>query len=195
MSCSTFDVKAYFLGDVDRQEKSACESHLAGCAPCREELQRLQLTNAALLSIPDEEIPQRIAFVSDRVFEPRWWQRVWHSGPAMGFASAALLAGAILVHGYTRPAAVNVAAAPVDTAQMERRIDETVNRRVQVAVLKAVGDVEARDAQRSAKLLEAAEKRFDFHRRADLVAAQETIRLYQQQVGRLMYAYNDGAKP
>ena len=68
------------------------EDHVRGCQSCREELDRLNLTRSALASLEDEEIPRRIAFVSDRVFEPRWWQTMWHSGPVMGFASAAVLA-------------------------------------------------------------------------------------------------------
>ena len=78
------------------------EDHVRGCQSCREELDRLNLTRSALASLEDEEIPRRIAFVSDRVFEPRWWQTMWHSGPVMGFASAAVLAAAILVHGFER---------------------------------------------------------------------------------------------
>ena len=103
MSC-LIDLKAYVLGEVTRQERGMVEDHVRGCQSCREELDRLNLTRSALDSLEDEEIPRRIAFVSDRVFEPRWWQTIWHSGPVMGFASAALLAGAILVHGFERPA-------------------------------------------------------------------------------------------
>ena len=105
MSCSIDDLKAYVVGEVTRQERSVVEDHVRGCQSCREELDRLNLTRSALASLEDEEIPRRIAFVSDRVFEPRWWQTMWHSGPVMGFASAAVLAAAILVHGFARPAA------------------------------------------------------------------------------------------
>ena len=186
MNCSSIDLKAYFLGELDRGGKSACDEHITRCEECHDELDRLRLTHAALLAMPDEEIPQRIAFVSDRVFEPRWWQTMWSSGPAMGFASAVLLACAILAHGYTRPMPVVTApvAAVIDTAKIDRQI--------QAAVVKAVADLETRNAAGSAKLVEAAEKKFEFHRRADMVAAQETIRMYQQQMGRLMVAYNGG---
>ena len=43
---------------------------------CREELARLRLTLDALSTLREEEMPRRIAFVSDKVFEPRWWQSV-----------------------------------------------------------------------------------------------------------------------
>jgi len=77
MSCTWVDVKAYFLGELAASEKSSLEGHLHGCQSCREELERLNLTRTALLSLEDEDVPQRIAFVSDKVFEPRWWQTMW----------------------------------------------------------------------------------------------------------------------
>ena len=46
------------------------EAHIKSCTPCREELERLDCTQATLFSLRDEEIPQRIAFVSDKIFEP-----------------------------------------------------------------------------------------------------------------------------
>ncbi len=96
MNCSSVDVKAYALGEPSGIPGEA--THIESCEHCREELQRLRLMQSALLSLKEEEIPQRISFVSDKVFEPRWWQRIWHSAPAMGFASAAVLAAAIFVH-------------------------------------------------------------------------------------------------
>jgi anti-sigma factor RsiW len=187
MNCSV-DVKAFALGEVGDLEKAACEQHLAQCQDCRDEVDRLHLTQSALLALPDEEVPRRIAFVSDRVFEPRWWQTMWRSGPVMGFASAAMLAFAILAHGYVRPAPVFVTAptAQIDTASIERNVDK----RIQSAVAKAVVEIEAQDAARSAKLLDAAEKRYTVQQNT-LTAASETIRLYQQQMGRMMYAMND----
>ncbi len=190
MSCSCVDLKAYVLGEMDRQAADACETHIADCTACREEADRLKLTQSALFSLPDEEIPQRIAFVSDQVFEPRWWQTIWRSGPAMGFASAALLAGAILVSAFTRPAPIAAPVARLDTAAIERRIDEKVAQRVQSAVATAVSAAETRLNSRNAEVLAAAEKRFEFQRHADLVAAQETINLYKNQMGRMMVAAN-----
>jgi hypothetical protein len=190
MSCPSIDLKAYSLAEMDRQEMASIEEHLHGCQTCREELERLDLTKAALFSWPDEEPPRRIAFVSDAVFEPRWWQRIWHSGPVMGFASALVLAAAILVHAGTRPTPV-LLPAPVNVANINRQVQMQVEDRVHVAVVKAVADLEQRQAKQTVQLLEAAEKRFEFQHRADLVTAQETIRLYQQQVGRMMVAYNN----
>ncbi len=192
MNCSSVDLKAYFLGEAAPAEKGSVEDHVRACESCREELDRLKLTETALRSIEEEEIPQRIAFVSDKVFEPRWYQTIWRSGPAMGFASAVLLTAAILVHGFSvngvaRPAAT------VDTAQIEQRIEREVNSRLDAAVTKAVADTQAKQTQQMAAMLDAAEKRFESKRKDDLAVAQQAARYYDQQLGRLMTAANDRA--
>jgi anti-sigma-K factor RskA len=126
MSCSSDQLKDYFFGELGAEERFAVEQHVAVCSGCREDLNTLALTRGVLLSIPDEEPPRRIAFVSDKVFEPRWWQKLWTSGPQLGFASACVLAVAILVHGYapgkpqsqpqTAPAVAGIDQAYVDAA-------------------------------------------------------------------------------
>ena len=70
MSCSPFDLRDYYLKELTDPQQRQVESHVKDCSACREELERLRLTQAALFSLRDEEIPQRIAFVSDPVFEP-----------------------------------------------------------------------------------------------------------------------------
>jgi hypothetical protein len=79
-----------------------------------------------LASLEDEEIPRRIAFVSDRVFEPRWWQTMWRSGPVMGFASAALLAARFWCMDLKRGPQLG---AVVDAAQIEKQVESRVNAR------------------------------------------------------------------
>ena len=55
----------------------------------------------ALFSLREEEIPQRIGFVSDQIFEPSPWRRgwaaFWGSAARLGFASAAMLSVALVV--------------------------------------------------------------------------------------------------
>lgn len=187
MSCSIVDVKAYFLGEMEARDKVQVEGHLGACAECREELERLGVMRTALQALPEEEVPHRIAFVSDKVFEPRWWQAIWRSGPAMGFASAALLAGAILVHGFTRPPVI-VGAAPtvvasVDTEQIDKRIDLEVAKRVDAAL--------AQQKQRTEQMLQASEKRYEQRRQKDLVEFQQVMRYQNQQMNHWMVASND----
>jgi hypothetical protein len=188
MNCSSVDLKAYFLGEVDRAEKSSVEDHVRGCQSCREELERLKVTDAALRSLADEEAPQRIAFVSDKVFEPRWYQTVWRSGPAMGFASALLLAAAILVHGFSvNGPARQIAAPTVNTAQIEQRIEREVNNRLDAVV--------AKQRRETAEMLEAAEKRFETKRQTDLAVVQQAAQYYNDQTARLMVAANRQETP
>jgi anti-sigma factor RsiW len=194
MSCSMVDIKAYFLGELEGRDKAAAESHLGGCGECRDEMERLGVMRSALEALPQEEVPRRIAFVSDKVFEPRWYQAIWKSGPVMGFASAALLAGAILVHGFAqRPEGSTLAAKPVvavlDTAQMDRRIQEQVREQVGKRVDAAI----AEQKQQTAQLLEASEKRYEQQRQKDLAAVNQVVRYYDQQMARWMVASNDQA--
>jgi len=191
MSCTTVDVKAYFLGELPASERSSLEGHVHGCQSCREELERLNLMQTALLSLEDQDVPQRIAFVSDKVFEPRWWQTMWRSGPAMGFASALMLAAAILVHTYARPVAQPATISTVDTAQIDERIQREVGARVDAAVAKAVSQTEARQTEQIARVLDAAEKRIESQRRSDMAVVQQAARLYEQQTARLMVAVNN----
>ena len=92
MSCASneIDLKAYVLGEAPQEERRAVELHLKSCPTCQEEAARLGFLQSSLLALRDEEVPRRIAFVSDKVFEPSWLQRFWQSGARLGFASAAL---------------------------------------------------------------------------------------------------------
>ncbi len=195
MSCDV-DLKAYVVGAATREERKAAEDHVRGCQSCRDELDRLNLTKSALLSLEDEEIPRRIAFVSDRVFEPRWWQTMWQSGPAMGFASAALLAAAILAHavlanGFARPVAP-VMGASLDAAKIEQRVEAQVNSRLDAAVAKAVNQAQAKQSAEFAKALNATETRYKLQRQSDLATVQQAAEYYEKQMGRFLVASNQG---
>ena len=185
MSCEV-DLKAYVVGEVTRNERGVVEDHVRGCQSCREELDRLNLTRSMLASLEDEEIPRRIAFVSDRVFEPRWWQTMWRSGPMMGFASAALLAAAILAHGFeARPAAIPAA---VDAVQIEKQVESRLNARVQAAV----NEAQAKQTAEFSKVLNATQTRFEAQRQADMASFLQADEYRQKQIARLEVASNEG---
>ena len=124
MNCSDPkpDWNAYALGELMAPKRREAEAHLAVCETCRDELATLRLTLDTLSTLREEEVPRRIAFVSDKVFEPRWWQALWNPT----FAAACVLAVAILVHAATRPTAVTQAqidaAVTQAVAQMEDRL-------------------------------------------------------------------------
>jgi hypothetical protein len=155
MSCSPFDLRDYLLQELaGPQQRRQVEAHVKTCAPCREELDRLRITEAALLTLADEEIPQRIAFVSDKIFEPSPWRRwlaaFWNSGARLGFASAAMLSASLVLFALKPapapalsmirpavPAAVTVTqAAAVSEAAAVPEAD--IQRRIQAAVEEAV---------------------------------------------------------
>jgi anti-sigma factor RsiW len=124
MNCESYDWKAYALGELDRADRKEAEAHAALCADCREEAATLRLTLDTLSTLREEEMPRRIAFVSDKVFEPRWWQKIWNPN----FAAACVIAAAILVHAFARTGE--------SSARTQAQIDAAVN--------KAVAEVEAR---------------------------------------------------
>ena len=147
MSCSPFDLKDYFLKELATPQSLQVEEHMKTCSGCREELDRLRLTEAALFSLRDEEIPQRIAFVSDKIFEPspvrRWFSAFWGSAGRLGFASAAMLSAALVFSSVNKPAPApgkdrvviqpTVATGPTE-AEIQKRIDTAVAKAVDRAV-------------------------------------------------------------
>jgi len=182
-------LKDYFFEELPAQERALVEEHLKQCPGCREEVERLRLTGSALATLREEEPPRRIAFVSDQVFEPGWWQRLWQSGPQLGFAAAAMLSLAILVHAFVRPAPT--APAPLDGAALEARISAEVAQRLEPAIAAAIAASEARQAQRAAQLVKETEERLDFDRRADRVAFEETLSVLQKKFNVLYLASAD----
>jgi len=129
MSCpspeSKPDWKAYALGELNPETRVQAEAHAATCSACSEELAALRLTLDMMSTLREEEIPRRIAFVSDKVFEPRWWQRLFNPT----FAAASVIALAILVHAFVRP-----------------NTDAQVQAKVNAAVTKAIAQLDDRRA-------------------------------------------------
>jgi len=170
MSCSPFDLRDYLFGELAEAERRQVDVHVRSCGGCQEELERLRITQSTLLELRDEEVPQRIGFVSDPVFEPsgvrRFWRAFWRSGPRLGFASAAMLSAALVIFTFFRPA---VAVPPVNAAQLDAaKIEQQVSERVAAEVHKAVVESEARQEQKTAASLAAAEVRFERQRAADV---------------------------
>lgn len=160
MSCSPFDLKDYFLQELPSPQRVQVEAHVKTCLPCREELERLQLTGVALFSLRDEEIPQRIAFVSDQIFEPsplrRWFSGLWGSTARLGFASAAMLSLSLIyfatTFATTRPAPAPDRTAVATMAAVTPSAQE-IQQQIQQAVAKAVAEVEARHEQSQKQLV------------------------------------------
>lgn len=199
MSCSEIDWKAYVLDEMSAGDRLRAHEHAEACAACGEELERLQLTRAALLAVADEEIPRRIAFVSDKVFEPGWWQRLWTSAPRLGFASAAMLSIAILVSALTRPGPAPVGP-PVqpDRAQVASLVEQELQRCLPVAVKAAVStalvEADRRNEVKTRQLLAATEQRLEFDHRAEMLAVSDRLTILNRQLKKAYMANNGPAE-
>src|SRR5207302_9097591 len=137
MSCSPFDLRDYFLQELPSAQSLQVETHVKTCDACREELHRLQATQSALFTLRDEAIPQRIGFVSDKIFEPspapRWLAAFWGNTARLGFACAAMLSAALIYSASLRPtapapqpAAVTTSSSTVTAAEIDARIHDAV---------------------------------------------------------------------
>ncbi len=159
MTCSPFDLRDYFLRELPDPQQRQVEAHVKLCQPCREELDRLRVTEAALLCLREEEIPQRIAFVSDKIFEPspwrRWWNAFWGSAARLGFASAAMLSAAIVIYAMRPVGSVGQAIAlPSPPPQIVQTIsDAEIQSRVDAAVSVAMSKVDRRQTEKTASLM------------------------------------------
>lgn len=185
MSCSPFDLRDYVFGELDSAQARSVETHGRQCASCADELARLRITETALFSLRDEEMPRRIAFVSDQVITPhiweaRWWHAWWNSAPRLGFASAAMLSMAILAHALIERPAVPASPAPaptVITAQVDQAL---IDQRVAVAVAQAVANLEAQQQTRLASTVQQVEKRYSALRQEDLMTLEASFNLNNQ---------------
>src|SRR5271165_205409 len=151
MTCP--DVRALLFDNLPEPEKERLRAHVSGCEACRVETERLKATTQALRAVPDEEPPVRIRFVSDRVFEPSWWQRLNpFGGPGLlahaALAMSTLAAAAILITtqlgGHAAQSGAQAASVSVNQAAIDQKVQQAVDARLSGAVAQAVREVEAR---------------------------------------------------
>jgi anti-sigma factor RsiW len=196
MTCSPFDLKEYLFGELNAEQRESVDRHLLACSNCQDELAALSATRSAILCMHEEEPPRRIAFVSDKVFEPRWWQKIFASGPQLGFASAAMLATAIVFHAVHTPAALQVATpAPVAVAQIDRKaIEAELAKRVDAAVAKVSGEIEAKQSEKLLRMVSARLAQSDRRYETDLKTVAEYLdRLDKKNASIRLSAY-DGVR-
>lgn len=184
---SDIDLKAYLFGELAEEERRRVAAQLEKDPALRAEYARLEQTQAMLGFVQDEELPRRIAFVSDKVFEPSWWQRFLASGPQLGFASAALLALAMVGHGWlSRPVAPAMQAAKFDEAVVRQVVAAEVSQRMN-DVLRQVSNVpnsDVKTAQLIAIAMKQAEKRAELDRAADRLTIEENFNLLRRLISR-----------
>jgi anti-sigma factor RsiW len=201
MSCSPFDLRDYVLKELSDPERKQVEVHIKGCQGCREEWERLRLTEAALFSLREEEIPQRIAFVSDKIFEPSPWRRAWAafwgSAARLGFASAAMLSVALVVFAVMRPAVPapaplalassgNVKAVAMSGDEIQRQIQAAVTAseaRQQQKFLQAVAEMRREDLKERQELAGLAAAALDLSTRRGLAVERSSYDFPRAQKG------------
>ncbi|MDE3198056.1 MAG: hypothetical protein KGN84_17035 [Acidobacteriota bacterium] len=170
-------LRDYAFDELPAADRPGMERHIAECGECAAELDRLQLTTAALRVLPSREAPQRIAFVSDKVFEPspfaRFFPGIWNSAARLGFASACVLAAALIVSAYHRTAP----GASPEVRTIVQKVDVS-QQRIDAAIAKAVAEVHEDDARVTNAALEQAELR---HRREHL-ALLDAVRVLQDRL-------------
>jgi anti-sigma factor RsiW len=192
MSCSPFDLRDYFLKELPDSERRQMEAHVRNCRPCLEELDRLRLTEAALFALREEEIPRRIAFVSDKVFEPspwrRWWAALWASTARLAFASAAMLSIAIIVSAL-RPVA-QIAVRPGAPQVVKAVSDTEIQSRIDTAVAKAVAQVDARQTEKTKQLVADLE-----NTRQRLLLAADEFDYYQRRANAIRISASNYGPP
>lgn len=167
-------LRDYAFEELPAGERSVVEQHLAVCSECSMELDRLRMTTTALRTLPDQEVPQRIAFVSDRVFEPSWWQRFRNSGAQMGFASVCVLASAIVVSAW------HFAGSKTTEVRTIVQTASVPQEQINAAVAKAVAQVREEDA----RVIQAAEQKRDAEYRVQMNAVSESFSVLQKRLNR-----------
>ena len=181
-------LRDYAYEELNADDRRAMEQHLAACGDCALELDRLRITTAALRTLPDREIPQRIAFVSDRVFAPsavsRWLGGFWNSAARLGFASACVLGAALVVSAYHRPAP------EVRTIVQTAATAADVSKQINDAVAKAVAQVRIDDAKMTEAALAVSERKHDQEHRALMVAMGENLAVMQKRLNTWTIASN-----
>lgn len=193
MTCSPFDLKDYFFGELDKRQRALVDEHLGTCGACREELDALSATRSAVMCMREEEPPRRIAFVSDKVFEPRWWQKLFASGPRLGFVSAAMLAGAIVIHALQAPAVIQPPAAPTVAQVDQKMLEAEVTKRVQAAVDAAYAQGELRQTERLLQVVNARIAQSDREHRMTLRTIAHYLETMEKRNSNVRKAYFEPA--
>jgi hypothetical protein len=108
-----------------------------------------------------------------------------------------MLSCALVVTALYRPAPAP--AGPTQVSQVDKARLETLpgdlDRRVQVAVEKAVAESEMRQAEKTAKLIQAVEKRAEMDRQGLLVAVWQNMEVFRKERNLYMHAVNDLTAP
>jgi Putative zinc-finger len=207
MNCP--DVRDLHFGELSGPEQQRIREHLRTCEDCRLEAERLNLVVASVKDLPAEEPLTRIRFVSDKVFEPTWWQRFfgldrrfwgWQAAfslPLWIMAAILLGTGAIPGRAPMSPTGAQYQKAhlaqpttqqQVTQEQIEARVQRLVDERVGVAVAKAVSEIEVRQREQTRTELSAFRSRYQRDQAQFHEAAYSFYRNLDQKMNRVALA-------
>lgn len=185
------------LDEAGSEERKQIDAHLAGCAGCRAELVNLRLTRKLLVQgLPQEEMPQRIAFVSGEAAKGglRGWlgSRTFAIPVAVAVAVAVLACGLALARARLvieqghwelafgqAPAAPMSGTKPAQPAQAGMPVPLLTRKQAQQLMAAAIRESEQRQEAASAARLEAALSRLDQRQRATLLALAGQMRYFE----------------
>ncbi len=183
MTCSGIDLNAYHFGELNGSERIAAERHVRDCAACSEELDRLAALDSALRMLPTEAMPQRISFVSDKIFEPRWYQRFFNPGPAWGVAAGFLVICGLGLNLMYRPEPLIVSRTTrVGAREVEALVEAEVARRMDGAVKAAVAQAVADSEVRQRKVFKADLEKVELDYQAQVLAVRENVAFLQKKL-------------
>jgi hypothetical protein len=170
-------VRDYAFDELAHADRRSMEQHLRQCADCAGELDRLRLTTAALRVLPDLEVPRRIAFVSDKVFEQGWLAGFWNSAARLGFASACVLAVGLSFAAWRRQPEVSAtertASSRTAVIRADAINDAAIHDAVDKAVASAVERVHADDLQMTRAALAEVDRKYE-QKQQDMVVAMQS---------------------
>ena len=186
-SCHQLEtVRDYAFDELPKSERPALEAHLVACDDCAAELRQLRLTTAALASLPDQEPPRRIAFVSDKVFEPSWINRLWRATGWQGLAATGALAialFAVMTNRTAQPIAAPASVASIQNTSASAMSEQQIRAAITQAVNDAVANTRIQDSEFLKAALADADKRHEKEHQALMVAMEENLTVMQKRLG------------
>jgi Putative zinc-finger len=202
MSCP--DIRDLQFGELTGPEQQRIREHLRLCEDCRLEAERLNVVVAMMKDVPAEEPLTRIRFVSDKVFEPRWWQRwfgsdrrfwAWQAAFSLPlWVMVAILLSTRAIPGRA-PLSLHWSASErghsgqqISQEQITAQVQKLVDQRVDAAVAKAVAEVETRRSQKMQLELAAFRSRYQRDQEQFHQAAYSFYRNLDQKMNRVALA-------
>lgn len=180
-SCGRVDaVRDYAFDELPAAERKSLEQHFGECPDCAAELDRLRLTTAALRVLPDQEVPRRIAFVSDSALATGWFAGFWNSAARLGFASALVLAAGLSFASFNNHRANPSPVVAQNASVSQAEIDQAVTQAVALAVDKVHTD----DVRMTKAALDAVESKYQQKQTNMMVAMQSNLDYLQKQYQR-----------